>query len=54
MYLLRDTKFTGYVGNHFDTRKLTFAKQKSTLRVEQKKSNFDTDTIFRALKVATW
>ena len=54
MYLLRDTKFTGYVENHFDTRKLTFVKEQSTLRIKQKKSNFDTDTTFRALKVATW
>ena len=54
MYLLRDTKFTGYVANHFDTRKLTFARQKSTLWIKQKKSNLDIDTIFRALKVITW
>ena len=31
VYLLRDIKFTRYVANHFDTRKLTFARQKSTL-----------------------
>ena len=29
--LLRDMKFTGYVANHFDTRKFTFGRQKSTL-----------------------
>ena len=28
---------TGYVANHFDTRKLTFAEQKSTLGIQQKK-----------------
>ena len=31
VYLLRDIKFTGRVANHFDTRKFTFARQKSTL-----------------------
>ena len=54
VYLLRDIKFTGYVANHFDTRKLTFARQKSTLWIKQKKSNFDIDKTFRALKMITW
>ena len=27
---------TGYVANHFDTRKLTFARQKPTLGIKQK------------------
>ena len=40
----------GYVVNHFDTHKLTFARQKSTLWIKQKKSNFDIDETFRALK----
>ena len=31
VYLLWDIKFTGYVVNNCNTRKLTFAKQKSTL-----------------------
>ena len=34
VYLLRDIKFTGYVANHFDTRKLTFARQKPTLPIK--------------------
>ena len=54
IYLLRDMKFTGYVANHFDTLKLTFTRQKSTLSIKQKKSNFDTDKTFRALKMITW
>ena len=52
MYLLRDIKFTGYVGNHFNS--LTFVKQKSTLQIKQKKSNFDIDKTFRALKIIAW
>ena len=44
----------GYVVNHFDTHKLTFARQKSTLWIKQKKLNFDIDKTFRALKVITW
>ena len=47
-------KFTGYVVNHFEIRKLTFAKQKSTLWIKQKKSNFDTDKTIRTLKMITW
>ena len=43
-----------YVVNHFDTCKLTFVRQKSTLWIKQKKSNFDIDETFRALKVTTW
>ena len=43
VYLLRDIKFTGYVANHFDTRKLTFARQKPTLPIKQKESIFDID-----------
>ena len=39
-----------YVANHFDTCKLTFARQKSTLWIKQKISNFDIDKTFRALK----
>ena len=44
----------GYVANHFDTRTLTFARQKSTLWIKQKKSNFDTEKTFIDLKVITW
>ena len=47
-------KFTGYVANHFDTLKLTFMRQKSTLSIKQKNSNFDKDKTFRALKMITW
>ena len=36
--------------NHFDTRKLTFARQKSTLWIKQKKSNFD----IQSFKVIIW
>ena len=54
MYLLQDIKFTGYVANHFDNPKLTFARQNSTLWITQKKSHFDKDTTFRALEVTTW
>ena len=54
VYLLRDIKFTGYVVNHFGTCKLTFARQNSTLCIKQKKSNFDIDKTFRALKMITW
>ena len=54
VYLLRDIKFTGYVVNHFDTRKLPFARQKSIIWIKQKKSNFDIDKAFRALKMITW
>ena len=31
VYLLRDIEFISYVANHFDIRKFTFARQKSTL-----------------------
>ena len=31
VYLLRDIEFAGQVANYFDTSKLTFAKQKSTI-----------------------
>ena len=41
----------GYVANHFDTRKFTFAMQRSTLWIKFKKSNFDIDKTFRALKM---
>ena len=54
MYLLPEIKFTGYVANFFDTRKWTFTRQKSTLWIKQKKSNFDIDKTFRALKMSTW
>ena len=54
VYLLRDIKFTGYVANHFDTRKLTFVRQNPTLWIKQKKSNFNIDKTFRALKMITW
>ena len=54
VYLLRDIKFTGYVANHFDTRKLTFAWQKWTLRIKQKNSNFDINKTFKASKMITW
>ena len=46
IYNLWDT----FVVNHFDNHKLTFARQKSTLLIKQKKSNFDVDETFRALK----
>ena len=36
--------------NHFGTRKLTFVRQKSTLRIKRKKSDFNIDKIFRTLK----
>ena len=39
-----------YIANHFVTHKLTFARQKSTVWIKQKKSNFDIDETFRALK----
>ena len=34
VYLLRDLEFAGYVANYFDTCKLTFAKQKSTIWIK--------------------
>ena len=43
VYLLWDIKFTVYIANNFDTRKLTFAREKSTLWIKQKKSNFNID-----------
>ena len=39
VYLLWDIKFIGYISNHFDSNKITFARQKSTLWISQKKSN---------------
>ena len=36
VYLLLGIKFTGYVANDFDNLKLTFTRQKSTLRINQK------------------
>ena len=37
LHLLQDMAFTGYVANHFETRKFKFARQKSALRIKQKK-----------------
>ena len=54
LYLLRDIKLTGYVAKDFDTLKLTFTRQKSTLSIKQKNSNFDTDKTFKVLKLITW
>ena len=34
VYLLQDIKFAGYVTNHLDTPKLTFARQKLTLWIK--------------------
>ena len=51
VYLLRDIKFLGHVTNYFDTRTFTFVTQKPTLWIERKKSNFDIDETFRALKM---
>ena len=57
LHLLQDMAFTGYVANHFETRKFKFARQKSALRIKQKKkkkSSFDKDKAFRALKMIPW
>ena len=52
VYLLQDIKFTGYVANHFDTRKFTtlWIKQKQ----KKKKKKNDIDKTFRALKMIAW
>ena len=31
VYLLSDIEFAGYLAKHFDTQRLTFVRQKSTL-----------------------
>ena len=49
--ITRYKTFTGYVANHFGTRKFIFLRQRSTLRFMQRKSNFDIDKTFRALKM---
>ena len=54
VYLLWHRKFTGYFVNHFDTCTFTFARQKSALQIKQRKSNFDIDKTFRALKMIAW
>lgn len=32
-YLLQDIEFAGYLANDFDTRKLAFVRQNSTIRI---------------------
>ena len=54
VYLLRDIKFTGYIANHFDTQKLTFTRQKSTLSFNLKKKKKKKKKKIRALKMITW
>ena len=54
VYLLWHRKFTGYIVNHFDTCTFTFARQKSALQIKQRKSSFDIDKTFRALKMIAW
>ena len=46
--------FVYYNVNQFDTHKFTFARQKSTLWIKQKKSNFDINKTLRALKMIAW
>ena len=52
--ITRYKTFTGYVANHFDTPKFIFLRQKPTLWFMQRKSNFDIDKTFRALKMIAW
>ena len=36
VYLLRDIEFTGYVANHFDTRKFTFGGKSQPYELSKK------------------